>query len=134
MIMILHQEQLIKTESTAAPSSALPCKALAAAASSAWGERSTDELPDDNDETYGEAEEHPAYAYAYIRAAASFRRFAKGMQQRDAVRIANVVPPLRTDESTVVPELAHKPMHAPRGRVRGRQRHLCQSGRSGVGT
>ena len=87
-------EAKIKSKSTAAPSSALPSEALAAAASSAWGERSTDELPDDNDETYGEAEEH--HAYAYGRAEASFRRFAKRMLQRDAVRIANVMPPLRT--------------------------------------
>ena len=98
-------EAKIKTESTAAPSSALP----SVAAASAWGEKSTDELPDDNDETYGEAEEHHAYAYGH-----SFRRFAKRMLQRDAVRIANVMPPLRTDVSTVVPELAHKPMHAPK--------------------
>ena len=83
-------EAKIKTESTAAPSSALP----SVAAASAWGEKSTDELPDDNDETYGEAEEH--HAYAYGRAEASFRRFAKRMLQRDAVRIANVMPPLRT--------------------------------------
>ena len=80
-------EAKIKTESTAAPSSALP----SVAAASAWGEKSTDELPDDNDETYGEAEEHHAYAYGH-----SFRRFAKRMLQRDAVRIANVMPPLRT--------------------------------------
>ena len=102
-------EAKIKSKSTAATSSALPSEALAAAASSARGETSTDDLPDDNDETYGEAEEHPAYAYAYLRAAASVRRFAKGMQQRDAVRIANVVPPLRTDDSTVGPALAHEP-------------------------
>ena len=105
-------EAKIKTESTAAPSSALPGKALAAAASSAWGERSTDELPDDNDETYGEAEEHPAYAYAYNRAAASFRRFAKGMQYASPTSCHPCAQ--RTDVSTVVPELAHKPMHAPK--------------------
>jgi hypothetical protein len=40
-----------------------------------WG-TSTDELPDDHKETYGEAED-PAYAYA--RAEASFWRFSKGL-------------------------------------------------------
>ena len=42
-------EAKIKPEYMAVPSSALPSNALAAAAS-AWGETSTDELPDDNEE------------------------------------------------------------------------------------
>ena len=99
----------------AVPSSALPSNALAAAAS-AWGETSTDELPDDNEETYGEAED-PAYAYA--RAEASFRRFSKRLHTIMAVRFINRprktenMPAPNTDPSTVVPELAHKKMDAP---------------------
>ena len=69
----------------AVPPSALPSNALAEAAS-AWGETSTDELPDDDEETYGEAED-PAYAYA--RAEASFRRFSKGLHTIMAVRVTN---------------------------------------------
>ena len=108
-------EAKIKPEYMAVPSSALPSNALAAAAS-AWGETSTDELPDDNEETYGEAE-GPAYAYA--RAEANFRRFATKMHTIMAVRFMNrprnteEVPAPNTDRSTVVPELAHKPMDAP---------------------
>ena len=79
------QEAKIKTESMAVPPSALPSNALAEAAS-AWGETSTDELPDDDEETYGEAED-PAYAYA--RAEASFRRFSKGLHTIMAVRVTN---------------------------------------------
>ena len=108
-------EAKIKQEYMAVPSSALPNNALAAAAS-AWGETSTDELPDNNEETYGEAED-PAYAYA--RAEASFRRFSKRLHTIMAVRFINrprktenMLAP-NTDPSTVVPELAHKKMDAP---------------------
>ena len=83
---------------------------------SAIWETSTDELPVENEETYGEAID-PAYAYA--RAEANFRRFSNGLHTIMAVRLINLpenadeMKAPSTDRSTVVPEHAHKKMDAP---------------------
>ena len=109
------QEAKIKAESMGVPPSALPINAFAKAAS-ARGETSTDDIPDNYDEAYGEAED-PAYAYA--RAEDNVRRFSKGLHIFMAVRIINSpkktedLPYPSKDQSTVVPELAHKTMDAP---------------------
>ena len=109
------EEAKIKTEPKGVPHGAPPKEELAGRASE-WGETSADKLPDDHEETYGEAADH---AYAYNRAKAHFRRFSNGMHTIMAVRIfnrprksENMAAP-SADYLMSVPELAHKTMDAP---------------------
>ena len=109
------EEAKIKSEPKGVPHGAPPKEELAERASE-WGETSADKLPDDHEETYGEAADH---AYAYNRAKAHFRRFSNGLHTIMAVRIfnrprksENMAAP-SADYLMSVPELAHKTMDAP---------------------